>query len=358
LHLQPTISNLADEAEAVIQKLSEPMTRLILTTSDSGAGCLKQAGLADIVIPFGFRFVWGRLPSATEVASSLTRLLANDDPSCSSSLDKFGRAYQESHGKDLGLLELCQQCEAVELWIDPEPNAQLQLIQLLAHFRSDAKIISKLTLHQAKVRIGNQRPETSSRWRPSSIKVVNDHVDVGNMAWQAYRRPTPQDWFDLLGRDLSVLPQLRQAVLELLEELPMLGAGIGGTEMRMLELISANDAGPFAVFPGHHKPNKRRVFDYWEVGHLLDGLAHCPAPVVSGLDEGPFTEEMHRDRDRYERYRRSKLNLTEFGRAVLGRSDDFSRQNPIRRWWGGTKLTNECLWRWDPPNRALIDSQA
>jgi hypothetical protein len=52
------------------------------------------------------------------------------------------------------------------------------------------------------------------------------------------------------------------------------------------------------------------------------------------------------------------LNLTEFGRAVLARSDDFSRRNPIRRWWGGTKLTNECLWRWDPQNRALIDPQA
>ena len=30
------------------------MTRLILTTDDSGAGSLKDAGLADIVIPFGF----------------------------------------------------------------------------------------------------------------------------------------------------------------------------------------------------------------------------------------------------------------------------------------------------------------
>ena len=39
------------------------MTRLILTTSDSGAGSLKQAGIADIVIPFGFRFVWEKLPS-------------------------------------------------------------------------------------------------------------------------------------------------------------------------------------------------------------------------------------------------------------------------------------------------------
>jgi hypothetical protein len=333
------------------------MTRLILTTSDSGAGCLRQPGLADIVIPFGFRLVWGRLPSDTELASSLGQHLANDDPSVPHWLENFGSGYKEIRSKDLGLLELCQQCESVELWIDPEPNAQLQLVQLLDHFRSGAKIESTLTLHQAEVCIGDQPAETISDWRPSSIKVVNDHVEVGNMAWQAYRRSTPQDWFDLLGRDLSVLPQLRQTVLELLE-LPMRGTGIGATEMRMLELVSANDAGPFDVFPGHRKPNKRRVFDYWEVGHLLDGLAHCPAPVVSGLGEGPFTEEMHRDRGRRERYRRSKLNLTEFGQDVLARSEDFSRRNPIRRWWGGTKLTNECLWRWDPADRALISPGA
>jgi hypothetical protein len=333
------------------------MTRLILTTSDSAAGCLKQAGLADIVIPFGFRLVWGRLPAATELANSLARL-ANDGRSIPHLSGHFGGEYEKTHSKGLGFLELCRQCEAVELWIDPEPNAQLMLVQLLDYFRSGAMIPSNLILRQAEVSIGGQPPETISKWRPSSVRVLNDHVEVASMAWQAYQQSTPQDWFDLLGRDLSVLPQLRQAVLELLEELPMLGAGIGATEMRMLELISANDAGPFDVFPGHRKPNKRRVFDYWEVGHLLDGLAHCPAPVVSGLDEGPFTEEMHRDRDRRERYRRSKLNLTEFGRAVLARTDDFSGRNPIRRWWGGTKLTNECLWRWDPQNRALIDPQA
>jgi hypothetical protein len=331
------------------------MTRLILTTSDSAGGCLKQAGLADIVIPFGFRLVWGRVPVATELANSLARVANDGRPHWSGN---FAGEYEKTRSEGLGFLELCRQCEAVELWIDPEPNAQLMLVQLLDYFRSGATIPSNLSLLQAEVCIGNQRPETISKWRPSSVRVLNDHVEVASMAWEAYRQSTPQDWFDLLGRDLSVLPQLRQTVLELLEELPMLGAGIGATEMRMLELISANDAGPFDVVPGHRKPNKRRVFDYWEVGHLLDGLAHCPAPVVSGLDEGPFTEEMHRDRDRRERYRRSKLNLTEFGRAVLARTDDFSRRNPIRRWWGGTKLTNECLWRWDPQNRALIDPQA
>lgn len=98
----------------------------------------------------------------------------------------------------------------------------------------------------------------------------------------------------------------------------------------------------------------RRVFGYWEVGALLDGLARGPAPAVSGLDEGPFTEELHRDKARFERYKQSKLSLTALGRAVLAQTEDFSRHNPIHRWWGGTQLTNDNLWRWDPESRALI----
>jgi hypothetical protein len=39
------------------------MTRLILTTDTSGARCLLQAGIADLVTALGFRFVWGPLPS-------------------------------------------------------------------------------------------------------------------------------------------------------------------------------------------------------------------------------------------------------------------------------------------------------
>ena len=72
----------------------------------------------------------------------------------------------------------------------------------------------------------------------------------------------------------------------LLEELPTLGFGLGATEMRMLELISEGGACPPDIFPGHEKCNQRRVFDYWETGALLDGLARGPAPVVSGLMRG------------------------------------------------------------------------
>jgi hypothetical protein len=102
------------------------------------------------------------------------------------------------------------------------------------------------------------------------------------------------------------------------------------------------------------KRNTRRVFGYWEVGALLDGLARGPVPAVAGLEEGPFTEEMLNDDSRRARYKQSKLSLTALGKAVLTLTGDFSRHNPIHRWWGGTELTNDNLWRWDPMNRALI----
>ena len=63
---------------------------------------------------------------------------------------------------------------------------------------------------------------------------------------------------------------------------------------------------------------------------------------------------MHEDADRHARYKRSRLALTELGKAVVGKTGDFSRHNPIYRWWGGTELINERLWRWDPENRVLI----
>jgi hypothetical protein len=57
---------------------------------------------------------------------------------------------------------------------------------------------------------------------------------------------------------------------------------------------------------------------------------------------------MHHERERFERYKESRLSLTALGKAILAGTEDFSRHNPIDRWWGGTRLTNDRLWRWDP----------
>lgn len=331
------------------------MARLIFTADGAAAGGLLNAGIAGTVIPVEPKFVWGPLRSDAELTAALAPRTRQEPGS--HWLDYASpRVIRRLGGLDLGLIELCQQYETVELWIDPEPNAQLILIYLLDHFRRHAKFASTLTLFQADVVIAAQVPETLSEWRPPPVAVMNDHLETASMAWQAYRQPTPLAWFDLLNKDLSLLPQLRTCVVELLEELPGRVTGLGATEMRILEIISEGGAHPLDVFPGHMKRNERRVFEYWEVGSLLDGLARGPTPAVGGLDEGPFTQELHhkRNRDQLKRYQRSVLSLTALGEAILARTEDFSRHNPIHRWWGGTELTNDRLWRWNPESQTLI----
>src|SRR5258708_24223611 len=56
------------------------MTRLILTTDSSGAGNLLLAGIADPLIPLSFRFVGGPLPSASDLATSLSTRFENQYP--------------------------------------------------------------------------------------------------------------------------------------------------------------------------------------------------------------------------------------------------------------------------------------
>jgi hypothetical protein len=88
------------------------------------------------------------------------------------------------------------------------------------------------------------------------------------------------------------------------------------------------------------------MFNEVEIGCLLEGLALNSRPAVAGVDDevrllGKNTQP------RLEAFRRNRVSLTEFGRAILARKEDFSRHNAIDRWWGGTHLTNDRLWRWN-----------
>ena len=157
---------------------------------------------------------------------------------------------------------------SVELWADPEPNSQLQLIWLLDHLRPHANVVSRLGLVQTKTRIGNHAPEHWIAHRPRAVPIHSDHLERASAAWAAWRASTPVAWFDLLGLDLSALPQLRSTVTSLLEELPMRRPGLGATEMRLLELLAAGHVHPFDLFPGHEKPNERTTYGYWEVGAI------------------------------------------------------------------------------------------
>jgi hypothetical protein len=321
------------------------MKPLILTS------CLMpefiQSDFADLAADLFFRFVWGPLPPLDELAATYLGPRTHAHRSSvhwSDYASGWGRSKNKRR-RNLGLAEFCMQYETVELWFDTDPNAQLRLVWLLDYFRSHPEIIARLKLRLVNVEM--IRLERLGKWHPPAVDVTSDVLETANAAWRAYGATTPEACFDLLRRDLSALPLLRPALVDLLAELPSVTTGLGATEMRMLDMIARGHERTNDLFHLRHLQGTR-IFGELEHGYLLDGLAHGPNPAVAGLDDELRTLDRENLRDRHSAYLRSRLSLTEFGRAIVAHQEDFSRHNPIDRWWGGTRLTNDSLWRWGP----------
>lgn len=321
------------------------MKRLILTSS-SGSGLMRSSP-ADQVIFFMFRFVWDRLPSADELAIYVAARSDKYDPvqHWSTFAGRWGDGAKVR--QHLSLLEFCEPYDIIELWFDPNPNDQLQLIWLLDHFRSVPETAAKLRLRLVDFDLDMMEHDGPKEENVHVVDVTAADLETASASWQAYRAATPEACFDLLRGDLSAFPLLRPALIDLLEQLPSSATGLGATEMRLLQRIANGYSGTNALFY-RRTLRQRRVFNGMEIGSLLHGLAHGPRPAVAGLDDELRVLAKENHRGRIEAYRRSRLSLTEFGKAVLAHKEDFSRHNPIDRWWGGTRLTNDRLWRWNP----------
>lgn len=328
------------------------MRRVILTSS-SGF-CLVHADRADMVIPLIFRFVSGQLPSSEHLRRYFGGRFLKGDPEVQwSDLVGWSSLTGLAH-KNAPFVLTCEEfaIDLIELWFDPEPNSQLQMIWVVDHLRSEPFLAERLKLRSVDFDLRGTNPAELRHRTVQECDVTEREFEIAGMAWEAYRAPTPELCFGLLSRPLGRLSSLKPALQQVLAELPSPITGLGATERRLLELIARGHNRTGDLF----QPNLlgMGVFDQWELGSLLEALAFGPSPAVAGLDDRLATLDPDNGRGRNAAFRRSRLSLTEFGKAVLEGRQDFWRHNPIKRWWGGTLLTNERLWRWDAQSRLLI----
>jgi hypothetical protein len=325
-------------------ELGRSMKPLILC-GEYGSTNFVHSSRTEAPVTFLFRFVHGKLPSPDELAFYVADLTEQHGPGGHWSVYTY--LWHPKDLKILSLVEACRSFESVELWFDPAPNDQMQLVWLLDLLSSHPEVVTKLKLRLVDFELLMAEPEQLAKMKVRAVDVTERELETACMAWKAYRSATPEACFGLLSRDLSALPLLRPAMIDLLEELPSGTTGLGATEMRFLELIAR---GYERISSQSHlrSLSQRRIFNEWELGLLLCALAHGPTPAIAGLDDELRSLDKENYRARDEAYRRSRLSLTEFGKALVAHKDDFSRHNPIDRWWGGTRLTNDNLWRWNP----------
>ncbi len=348
------------------------MSILILTTSDSGAGHLKQEKRADRILAFVHRLVTGPVSTNGPPEAFFWRRQAL--------YERDGLFYEPWWFDDRSpngpvwnqLTDICREHDRVELWIDPDPNALLVLLQLLDWLGPIPEIASRLWVKQSESPLGERR---RGDWTSAPISVKPIMVTLARRAWSAFGAPTPEAWVALQDDpDLDNLPGLRRAIELMLNELPD-QTGLGATERRILSLTErqgwwknkerhSGDL-PASLLPENESlilPLMQRVLQwderlplgYFEIGETLCELAAAPVPALSGVTESRFDLDVHQDGERFRRFRESPLSLTALGHRLIAKNDDWSRHNPIHRWWGGTRLTNDALWRWHATQGQLL----
>ena len=147
------------------------MTRLILTADSSSAGCVVSAGHADLAVAIELRMVWGPPRSDAELAAYLE---ARTSPEQGSHwLDWVPPQHREKFGiTDLKLIEACERCETVELWMETEPNAQLVLIWLLDYLGPQAKT-SGIILRHVDASLGETEPARLAKSKFMGVAIKN-----------------------------------------------------------------------------------------------------------------------------------------------------------------------------------------
>ena len=327
------------------------MTDLVITNGDAAGELLRRTLHGSEVLPWRDVLHEGPVP-LTDTPEQLTA--ARVEYLAGAGGGDIGAIEFEFTARYRGLT-MSGEFDRVVLWFEHDLYDQLQLLQVLDWFAANPQAPGTLLLVQVDDYIGRLEPDAISDLAATARPVTQAQLDLAKRAWAAFRQPTPEAWAGLLKEDLSALPFLRAAVIRMLEELPG-PDGLSRTERQMLAAIEGSElVTSIALFIAVQKMEDAEFMGDWSFWKLLDGLALAEEPLVAGLEAAPFQRQ---DPELAKAYATSRLSLTSLGKAVLAGGADWAKHDRIDRWWGGTHLIEDALWRWDQVAEKLIPASA
>lgn len=311
------------------------MTNVLhITNGDSAVSLLREAGITGHYLPWRDVLHDGPVPgdlSLEELSKVRAKFIA--DMGWASHAD----AEQDFNDRD-DTLKNCFGYSKVLLWFEHDLYDQLQILQILDWFAEQDMDGFEVGLICTEQYLGHMTPDSIGGLMRFEEKVTGVQLHLAHIAWNAFRAPTPLDWFELLEHDTSALPFLRDAILRMLEEYPNTVTGLSKTETRLMTRLDAGVSTPAALF-SHNQQQEQRVFlGDWSFWEIINGLISTAPPLVAWVaGAGPVTTQNVKH----------DLGLTESGRHVLSGQQNRLDIDRFERWYGGVEPNQVYTWCWD-----------
>ena len=352
---------------------------LHVTNGESAGNTLRQTSLGGAVLPWQDVLHEGPVPAGPRRALLRTRAAFlsgcgwGSRPAILSSLER----------RDRQLRDALQNRQQVVLWFEHDLYDQLQLLDVLALAATAATAAGAATPTGTATAAGTPAAGTPAAGTPELIVVGSfpgrpsfrglgeltadqletlwparvaatpDTLAAAASAWDALRDPEPSALMACAEADVPQLPFLGPALRRLLEEVPAPHDGLGGTERRALQAIAAGATTPVAAYRAAQDLEAAPFLgDAWfyrtltDLGRRAERLIETQAGEE--LPAAPPLGDAHA-------YAALSIRLTRTGEQVLQQKADRVRLLGVDRWVGGTHITADTAWRWDPATQLLTE---
>jgi redox-sensitive transcriptional activator SoxR len=328
------------------------LSLLHITNGESAGNTLRQTALGGAVLPWLDVLHEGPVPALPrrELLRTRARFLADcgwgRQQALLSSLERRDRQLLEALRYDL----------QVVLWFEHDLYDQLQLLDVLAlaHTEEAAPeliVIGSFPGRPSFAGLGElTASELETLW-PSREPAAPAALRAATSAWAALREPEPTALAEQATRDSAQLPFLAPALRRLLEELPAPADGLSGTERRALQAVAAGAHTPPAAFVGAQRLEEAPYLgDVWFY-RALSALGQGKTRLLETIDGKPLPPAPPLGDSQL--FAHLQLRLTATGEVALRGEADRVELLGIDRWIGGTHITPDNTWRWDPTKLKL-----
>ncbi len=330
------------------------MSRLIITNGDVAADRLLESGVGEgaVILPWRDVLHEGPVPAGL----SLEELSAVRGEYIATEMGHDVLTVLHQFRERDGALRSHEDFDRIELWFEHDLYDQLQLIQVLDFFAIEDRT-DGLFLMQADQHLGRLDPEDFEEVAGLGVPVHADMLEEASAAWGAFTSEIPVGLPAFAAETAGDLAYLAGAMERFLQEFPAPNSGLGLTEQRILSaLASAGEEGlPVGVVFRETQTLEEAEFMSDASFFLrLDALQFVAMPLVEGLPFQSVRCAEGADTADYREYASSIITLTEAGDGALQGEFDHALSNGLDRWFGGTHMTPDNLWRWDRDEERLI----